>query len=189
MRGRAMVAAGGTAALVAVIAVSGASAASKKPPKTVKGSIFTRSGSAKRGTKVAGGGLRILIGAKAGWKLASFKQAQYAAVTTDGGKTWRIASPALHINAADAPQVVTQIGAKSAKVAYAFGGGGQVADVTSNGGKTWYQALFQGTVTAIVPASFSPRLVAYVESFPKSSTLQYVSKNGGKTWTLSKGAA
>jgi hypothetical protein len=187
-----VIAAGGAAALAAtaVVAVGGASAAAKKPAKTVKGTVFTRAGSAKPGTKVAGGGLRILVGATGGWKLVSFQSAQYAAKTTDGGRTWRIASPALHIDALDAPQAVTQIGARSAKVAYAFGGGGQVADVTSNGGKTWYQALFtSGAVTAIVPASISHRLVAYVEPFPKSSTLQYVSKNGGRTWTLNKGTA
>ena len=112
--------------------------------------------------------------------------AQYAAVTADGGKTWRIASPALHIDAADAPQSVTQIGARSAKVAYAFGGG-QVADVTSNGGKTWYSALFQGTVTAIVPGS-GRQLVTFVVGFSPSSTLQYLSNNGGRTWTLSSGS-
>jgi hypothetical protein len=189
MRGRAVIAAGGAAALAAsaVVAVSGASAAPQKAAKTVKGKVFKRSGSAKPGTKVAGGGLRILAGATGGWKLVSFQQAEYAAATTDGGKTWRIASPALHINAADAPQSVTQIGARSAKVAYAFGAG-QVTDVTSNGGKTWYQALFQGTVAAIVPGSASNRLVAYVAGFTASSpTLQYISTNGGKTWKLKGG--
>jgi hypothetical protein len=178
-----------TTALAATAAAAGigvASAAPRTPAKTVNGTVFTRSGSITPGTKVAGGGTRILIGATAGWKLASTKQAQYAAVTTDGGKTWRIASPALHIDAADAPQSVTQIGARSAKVAYAFGGG-QVADVTSNGGKTWYSALFQGTVTAVVPG-FGSELLAYVAGFGSSSApSQYVSKNGGKTWKLTTG--
>jgi hypothetical protein len=170
----------------AAVGIGAATAAAPTPAKTVTGTVFTRSGSIKPGTKVAGGGTRILIGAKAGWKLASAKQAQYAALTTDGGKTWQIASPALHIDAADAPQSVTQIGARSAKVAYAFGGG-QVADVTSNGGSTWYQALFQGTVTAVVPG-FGNELVAYVAGFGSSSgAAQYVSKNGGKTWKLTTG--
>jgi hypothetical protein len=190
MRGRTVIAAGGAAALAAtaVVAVGGATAAPRKPAKTVTGAVFTRSGSVKPGTKVAGGGTRVLIGAKAGWKLTSTKQAQYAAVTGDGGKTWRIASPALHIDALDAPQAVTQIGALSAKMAYAFGAG-QVADVTSNGGKNWYQALFQGTVMAVVPTFLAPKtLVAYVAGFGASaSPAQYVSKNGGRTWTLKTG--
>src|ERR1700744_2742249 len=161
MRGRALGAAGGAAALAAtaVVAVGGATAASRKPAKTVKGTVFARSGSITPGTKVPGGGKRLLVGRKAGWTLVARSSGQYAAKTTDGGQTWRIASPALHINAADAPQSVTQIGALSAKVAYAFGAG-QVADVTANGGTTWYQAVFQGTVTAIVPGSSVNPLVA-----------------------------
>jgi hypothetical protein len=187
MRRRTTIAIATTAlAATAAVGIGAATAGTPTPAKTVTGAVFTRSGSIKPGTKVAGGGTRILIGAKAGWKLASAKQAQYAAVTTDGGKTWQIASPALHIDAADAPQSVTQIGARSAKVAYAFGGG-QVADVTTNGGKTWYSALFQGTVTAVVPG-FSGELIAYVAGFGSSSApSQYVSKNGGKTWKLTTG--
>jgi hypothetical protein len=189
MRGRTLTAVGAATALVAtaVVGISGAGAAKPKPPKTVKGAVFTRKGSIKPGTKVAGGGKRILIGAKAGWTMVSAKQAQYAAKTTDGGKTWRIASPALHVNAADAPESVAQLGALSGNAAYAFGGG-QVADVTTNGGKTWYQSLWQGTVTAVVPAPFSHRLVAYVVGFGSSNqVLQYVSSNGGKSWTLKSG--
>ena len=85
MRGRTLTAVGAATALAATAAVgiSGAAAAKPKPAKTVKGTVFTRMGSIKPGTKVAGGGTRILIGAKAGWKMVSAKSAQYAAKTTD----------------------------------------------------------------------------------------------------------
>jgi photosystem II stability/assembly factor-like uncharacterized protein len=196
MRGRTMTAAGVAAALTAtaVVAAGGATAAAPKPAKTVKGSLVTAvPKTLKPGTKVANsrlGNPRVFVNGQDGFALAAGEQAQYAAATTDGGKTWTTVSPALHVDALQAPLSVTQIGAASTKVAYAFGSG-QVADVTSDGGKHWYRALFQGTVMAIVPG-FSHQLFAYVDSFGSGSglhgpTLQYVSKNGGKTWTYSTG--
>jgi hypothetical protein len=192
MRGRAITALGAATALAATAAVGigGAIAAPPKPAKTVKGTILKpRPGTLKQGTKLSGSalnGTRVFVNAKAGWKLAAGKGAQYAAATTNGGKTWRTASPALHINAANAPFAVTQIGAVSPKVAYAFGSG-QVADVTSDAGKHWYVALFQGTVMAVVPGT-GKQLVAFVDSFAPGQTFQYISKNGGKTWKLTPGS-
>jgi photosystem II stability/assembly factor-like uncharacterized protein len=192
MRGRTVMAVCGVTALAgtAVVGIGGAVAASPKPAKTVTGTIIKpRPGTLKQGTKLSGSalnGTRVFVNATTGWKLAAGTQAQYAAVTTDGGKTWRTASPALHVNAANAPLAVTQIGAVSPKIAYAFGSG-QVADVTSDAGKHWYSALFQGTVMAVVPG-ISHQLVAYVAGFGSSANAsQYVSTNGGKTWKLTAG--
>ena len=191
MRSRTLTAVGAATALAAtaVVGISGATAAKPKPAKTVTGALIKRTAhTLKPGSKASGSGPRVLVTGTAGWKLAAGTQAQYAANTTDGGKTWRIASPALHVNAAQAPLAVTQLGAMSPKVAYAFGSG-QVADVTSDGGKHWYQALFQGTVAAVVPGEFGKQLAAFVVGFSSSSpTLQYVSKNGGKTWKLASGS-
>jgi hypothetical protein len=194
MRGRTLTAVGAATALAAtaVVGISGAAAAKPKPAKTVKGNLITaKPHTLKPGSKVSGQGIRVFVSSKVGWELAAGKGAQYAAVTTDGGKTWRTASPALHVNAAQAPLVVTQIGATSAKVAYAFGSG-QVADVTSDGGKHWYGALFNGTVMAVVPG-IGKQLVAFVDgganaSGPTAPTWQYTSKNGGRTWKLTPGS-
>jgi hypothetical protein len=196
MRGRTMTVAGVAAALTAtaVVSAGGATAATPKPAKTVKGSLVTAvPKTLKPGTKVANsrlGNPRVFVNAQDGFALAAGEQAQYAAATTNGGKTWTIVSPALHVDALQAPLSVTQMGAASTKVAYAFGSG-QVADVTGDGGKHWYRALFQGTVMAIVPG-FSHQLIAFVDGFGSGSglngpTLQYVSKNAGKTWTYSPG--
>jgi hypothetical protein len=105
---------------------------------------------------------------------------------------WKTASPALHLDAAQAPLSVTQIGARSPKVAYAFGSG-QVADVTSDGGKHWYRALFNGTDMAVVPGFGSKQLLTFVDagsssSGPSGPVWQYASSNGGKTWKLSPGS-
>jgi hypothetical protein len=194
MRSRTLTAVGAATALAAtaVVGISGAGAAKPKPAKTVTGGLIKATPhTLKPGSKVPGRGIRVFVSAKAGWELAAGKGAQYAAVTTDGGTTWRTASPALHLNAAQAPLAVTQIGARSAKVAYAFGGG-QVADVTSDGGNHWFRALFNGTVMAVVPGS-GKQLLAYVDggasaSGPTGPTWQYVSTNGGRTWKLTPGS-
>jgi hypothetical protein len=188
----------GAAAVIATTAVAGigaATAAAPKPAKTVKGGLITvQPNTLKPGTKLASSAVgfpRTFVNAKTGWAFASTQQAQYAAITTDGGTTWRTASPALHVNAAQAPLSVTQLDATSPKVAYAFGAG-QVADVTSDGGKHWYRALFIGTDSAVVPGLGSHQLLTFVDagssaSGPSGPVWQYASSNGGKTWTLSPG--
>jgi hypothetical protein len=193
MRGKTRTAVGAAMALAAtaVVGISGATAAAPKAQKTVTGSLIkAKPGTLKPGTKLSGAatrGPRVFVNAKLGYKLAAGKQAQYAAATTDGGKTWRTVSPALHVNAAQAPLAVTQLGASSAKVAYAFGSG-QVADVTSDGGKHWYGALFRGTVMAVVPG-IGKQLVAFVDGSTTSGPAwQYISTNGGRTWKLTPGS-
>jgi hypothetical protein len=183
-------------ATTAVVGIGAATAAAPKPAKTVQGSLVTAEPQTlKPGTKLnasAVGFPRVFVNAKTGWALASTQQAQYAAITTNGGTTWRTASPALHVDAAQAPLSVTEIGARSPKVAYAFGSG-QVADVTSDGGKHWYRALFDGTDMAVVPGFGSNQLVTFVAagnsaSGPSAPTWQYGSSNGGKTWKLAPGS-
>jgi hypothetical protein len=179
----------GCLGLGAVLATTSA-AATPAPQKTVKGSVITRrSGTLAPGAKVKPGNLvgqRVFVNASDGFALAGLGQAQYPAATTNGGKTWKTDGPALHINAAQAPLSVTSIGATSRSTAFAYGSG-QVIDTTSNGGKRWYGALFNGTVMAVVPGS-SGHLVAFIDESTSTSssagvTYQYVSKNGGKSWT------
>jgi hypothetical protein len=180
----------GTTALgtTALAAATVAAAATTSPQTTVTASLLTRgAGTLAPGTKVraASLGQRVFVNARHGFALASVGQAQYPAASSDGGRTWRTDGPALHVNAAQAPLVVTSIGAASAKTAYAFGGG-QALDTTSDGGKKWYRALFNGLVMAVVPNS-SGHLVAFVDGSAGSTgvTWQYVSKDGGRSWHLS----
>ncbi|MFZ0388660.1 MAG: hypothetical protein WAL22_23555 [Solirubrobacteraceae bacterium] len=184
------------AAMTAMAGIGAATAAAPKPAKTVKGSLITvQPNTLKPGTKLASSAVgfpRAFVNANTAWAFASTDQAQYAAITTNGGTTWRTASPALHVNAAQAPLSVTQLNARSPKVAYAFGSG-QVADITSDGGKHWYRALFIGTASAVVPGLGPKQLLTFVDggssgSGPSGPVSQYASSNGGRTWTLSPGS-
>jgi hypothetical protein len=184
-----------TATATAAVGIGAATAAAPAPAKIVKGSLITvQPNTLKPGSKLkssAVGFPRVFVNAKTAWAFASTGQAQYAAITTNGGTTWRTASPALHLDAAQAPLSVTQLDATSPKVAYAFGSG-QVADVTSDGGKHWYRALFIGTDSAVVPGLGSHQLLTFVDSGssgtgPSGPVWQYATSNGGKTWKLSPG--
>ena len=167
-------------------AAAGAGIAAVTPQHTVKASLIVRRpGTLKPGSTVGATtlGQRVFIDAKHGFALASAGQAQYPAATTNGGATWGTDGPALHIDAAQAPLSVTDLGVANLKTIYAYGSG-QVIDTTGDGGKHWYGALFNGLVMAVVRGS-SGRLVAFVDGSAGSSgvTWQYISKNGGRTWT------
>jgi hypothetical protein len=175
--------------IVGVAAVSTRSvAAAASQPKTVTASLITRPrGTLAPGTKVRSADLghRTFTDAKHGFALASVGQAEYPAATSDGGKAWKTDGPALHIDAAQAPLSVVDIGAASRKTVFAYGSG-QVIDTTSDGGKKWYRALFDGLVMAVV-RNPQGHLVAFVDGSTTTSnssgvTWQYVSKNGGRTW-------
>jgi hypothetical protein len=178
----------GSAAVGVATASTRSASAAATPQQTVIASLITRRpGTLKPDSLVSSSALgqRVFIDAKHGFALANAGQAQYAAATTDGGKTWRTDGPALHIDAAQAPLSVTSIGLATVKTVYAYGSG-QVVDITGDGGKHWYGALFNGLVMAVVRRS-GGHLVAFVDASPKASatggvTWQYVSKNGGRTW-------
>ncbi len=163
-------------------------AAAASPQKTVTASRITRrSGTLAPGTTVnaADLGQRVFTDTKHGFALANVGEAQYPAASIDGGTTWRTDGPALHINAAQAPLAVTDIGAASRTTVFAYGSG-QVIDTTSDAGKEWYGALFDGLVMAVVPGS-PGRLVAFIDASTASSsssgvTWQYVSTDGGRRW-------
>src|SRR5437764_6497034 len=109
-----MLALGAVALGSTVVGVSAASAAG--PRKTVKSSrINSRPGTLAQGTLVSSAtlGQRVFTDALNGFALANTGGAQYPAATSDGGVTWRTDGPALHVNAAQAPLAVTNIGAAS----------------------------------------------------------------------------
>ena len=184
------VAALGTATLASSgLAASGASgraaAASPSPPKLVRATRITRrSGTLAPGTRVRPASLdaqRVFVDPKHGVALASVGEADYPVATTDGAKTWKTDGPALHLHAAQAPLAVVFIGAVNRKTVFAWGGG-QVIDTTRDGGRSWYGALFSaGAPVAVVP-DLMGHLLAFVGSFNGTSTWQYVSKDGGRTW-------
>jgi hypothetical protein len=183
--------------ITAVAQMSSASArssirgsAASGPPKTVTASLIKRRPhTLKPGTAVRSSvlGQRVFVSARDGFALANTGGAQYPAATTDGGQTWKTDGPALHIDAAQAPLVVTDIGAASKRTVFAFGGG-QVVDATGDGGKHWWGAILGSGVLAAVPR-LGGGLIAVAQN-PGSGgsgaqTLIYVSRDGGHHWHLS----
>jgi hypothetical protein len=189
MFGLSAVALGATVAGVSAASARSAVAAAT-PQQTITASRITRPrGTLAPGAKVSSAdlGQRVFTDAEHGFALASAGQAQYPAATTDGGKTWKTDGPALHIDAAQAPFSVVDIGVADLKTVFAYGSG-QVIDTTGNGGKKWYRALFDGLVMAVVRSS-QGHLVAFIDGSTSGSgsggvTSQYVSKNGGRSWRL-----
>jgi hypothetical protein len=165
-------------------ALTTAAANTPKPPETVKATqIVRQSGTLAPGSNVAAGkvtGQRTFTTASRGFALATVGQADYAVTTSDAGKTWKTDGPALHLAALQAPFSVSFIGAVNRNVVFAWGGG-QVIDTTNNGGKTWYRALFTSGSPVAVVRDFTGHLLAFVQS-SGSSTVKYVSKDGGRSW-------
>ena len=184
----------GLTALVLALPGSGA-AAQPGPgmsplPRTMTGQVIRpRSGTLARGTVLKPTTIfsnRIFSSAAHGFALATRNSADYPVLSTNGGHTWTIAGPALHVAAADAPAAVTSVGVRGPQVDYAYGSG--TIDVTANGGGTWYQVFPEGNVTAVVAGARG--LAAYVQALNAqtgavSGIYQYISFDGGHHWTLS----
>jgi photosystem II stability/assembly factor-like uncharacterized protein len=174
----------GAAVLVSSVALA-AAAAAPSPPKTVTATRITRQpATLAPGSHIASRdvvGQRTFTNARRGFALATAGEADYPVATTDGGKTWKTNGPALHLHAAQAPLAVIFIGAVNRRTVFAWGGG-QVIDTTNDGGKTWYRALFTSGFPVAVVHDPSGHLLAFISSGTGSSTVEYVSKNGGRTW-------
>jgi hypothetical protein len=142
------------------------------PPATLRTGTIVRARSLSK---------RVFVSSRNGFALASVGQAQYPAVTSNGGKTWRTDGPALHLDAAQAPLAVSEVGALNSRVYFAAGGG-EVVDATPDGGRHWYQTLFSGGVIGVIPSS--GKLLAVIAGFATTpvSTWVYGSSDGGKTW-------
>lgn len=157
------------------------------PPATVTGDLVTRlSGTLPSGTLVGVShvGQRIFPTRLRGFALADVGQADYGAITTNGGKTWHVAGAALHVHAAQAPLVVTDVGAANGHTFFAYGGG-QVVDATPDSGKHWYRAILGDVVMAVVSGP-NGRLVAFAQVAAGNGTTAlnwvYVSTDGGHHW-------
>jgi hypothetical protein len=130
-------------------------------------------------------GKRVFLNARRGFALAAVRQAEYPVVTTDGGKTWRTNGPALHLDAAQAPLSVTDIGMANRHTRFACCGG-QVVDATGDGGRHWWRA-FLGDLVLAVTSRPGGELIAVAQvaanaSGTKAANWVYVSKDGGHHW-------
>ena len=170
-------------------ASSAGGTAAASPQVIAATQITSLPGSLRPGTVVASRrlGTRAFADGQHGFALASSAQAQYPAATSNGGGVWRIDGPPLHVNAAQAPLVVLQVGVANSRTFFAWGGpgGGQVVDVTSDGGRRWWRAVLGEVVLAVV-AGPGARLTAVAQSAAASGTSAltsvYVSSDGGRHW-------
>lgn len=171
-----------------------AAAASPSPPHRLTGRrMRPRPGAVPRGTAVKPPDLfstRVFANASVGFALASVDSAQYPARSVDGGRTWRIDGPQVHIDAADAAEGVQFVGVAGPRTFFAYGS--EAVDVTTDGGRTWWETFLGELVVAVVPG---PRheLVAYVQqqldansTSLAAATWQYVSRDGGRDWIYSQ---
>ncbi len=128
-------------------------------------------------------GHRVFVDSLHGFALASVGQAQYPAATVDAGMTWRVSGPALHINAAQGPLNVCEVGAVNQRIYFADGCG-EVVDTTNDGGKHWWRSSFGGGSLAVVDNG--GRLVAFIEALSNGGstavTWAYASSDGGRRW-------
>ena len=129
---------------------------------------------------------RAFAGPRVGFGLANLTVGEtFPARTSDGGVSWRIYGPVLHVPAADGPEAVgaTVVAGRSTYVAY----GSSVVDVTADGGRSWWQTDLGELVLAVVAQRH--RLVAVVQQQASSTgqslrslTWVYVSSDGGRRW-------
>jgi len=175
-------------AVAAAVAAPLALSAPGTPPATVTAAKLSadRSPFLPAGRVVNDGTLtnRVYVNRRDGFSLSWQPNAQYGACTTDAGQTWRICTPMLHVSAANAPDVVTEIGADH-RTYWVYGGpgGGPSIVVSNDAGRTWYRAYLPGIPMAVTQSNVGVvrQLIAFVATGQKP--LVYVSSNGGHTWT------
>lgn len=136
-----------------------------------------------------GGFNEAFVGAAQGYALADVNSQTYPAVTLDGGHTWRINGPMLYRAAADAGQVVSEIGAAPPDTVFIWGSG-NVIDFSPDGGMNWCEANMGGSVLSM-GASSASSVWAILGSPPVTGqssgpTTTYISDDGGRTWVLSR---
>lgn len=192
-------AAGGLAAAAGLCgAGSGTAAAASTttapiaPQRLVAHRMRPRPGAIPRGTRVISQHLftpRVFPTARTGFALADGESAQYPALSTDGGATWRIDGPQLHVDAADGPEGVGFVGTAGPRAFFAYGS--SVIDATTDGGRSWWETFAGELVMSVVPGPHRGELIAFVQQSVSNQRLdpavtwQYVSRDGGRTWSYS----
>ena len=152
-----------------------------------------RPGAVAPGTAVSSSDLftqRVFATGRVGFAVANRGSAQYPVLTTDGGRTWRVDGPQVHVDAADGPEAVGYVGLAGPKAFFTYGS--SVVDVTTDQGRTWWETYMGELVTAVVSAPDGSGLVAYVQQSVSNAhplnpavTRQYVSDDGGRHWSYS----
>lgn len=165
-----------------MISLLGAAAAASSPTTITASAVApNRSPFAKPGTTVNASGLgnRVYVSHSNGFALWTYAGVTYPACTANGGRKWTVCGPHLHVPAANAPNVVTQVGAKRGEY-FAFGGpNGAESIVVSTNHKTWYRAYMPGVPYAVAAAE-NGQLFAFVAA--GRSVTEWTSSNGGKSW-------
>ena len=164
--------------------------AASVPPAAVR--IHPRPGAVARGSAIKQADLstaRVFANASVGFALADVGSAQYPVHSLDGGRTWRIDGPQVHIDAADGAEGVGFVGVADSRTFFAYGS--SAVDVTTDGGRAWWETFLGELVVAVVPGPPN-ELVAYVQQQLNSdghslaaATWQYVSHDGGRHWVYS----
>lgn len=184
-----------SALVMAASSASGRAATAASPPAKVSATPLPASSRPPTfkpaGTVVSSSilGVRVFVNAKDGIALntgVSLNGVTYPVATVNGGKTWRIAGPELHVPALNAPNVVTQVGAARPGMYFIYGGpgGGNSVVVSTNAGKRWWRAYLGGVVYAVAPRNTGSRtqeLFAFTD-LPGA----YHSTDGGRTWHYAK---
>ena len=171
--------------VVGVASASQRSATLRTPPPVAAAELPSSDTplGAPRGARVRPStlGVRVFVDGRHGFALANLRRfnADYPAATVDGGRTWRVDGPHFHVAAANAPAVVTQVGAGGRSTYFAYGGpgGGNLVVVSTDRGRHWWRAFLAGSVPAVVYSG--GELVAFT-NLPGPGA--YVSKDGGKHW-------
>ena len=85
---------------------------------------------------------RVFANNSDGFALAGVGSAQYPARSVDGGRTWRIDGPQVHIDAADGAEGVGFVGVAGPRTFFAYGS--SAVDVTTDGGRHWSYTQMMG---------------------------------------------
>jgi hypothetical protein len=161
------------------------------PPQIVRARRLAPAGpgALRSGTRVGSdfSGTRAFVDPKDGFAIGTPPRTAdtYPLATVDGGKSWHVAGPVLHIPAAQAPVGVAQAGMITPRVWYACCGLNTVVDVTPDAGRHWWQAFLPGEVLAVYPGpSVCGRLIAVVQPFSKGKPppLWTYASSSGRRW-------
>ena len=111
----------------------------------------------------------------------------YPAISTDGGKDWRVDGPVFHQNAAQGALAVGSIGILGPESAYFWGAGGNAVRVTTDGGLHWQQTWFGAGAKIVSFDRGTMYAVAFGNEVDGGSTVErflYASTDSGEMWQL-----
>lgn len=110
----------------------------------------------------------------------------YPAISTDGGRDWRIDGPRFQSTGAQGAGVVSGIGARAPAFAYVWGNGGDAVRVTTDAGHHWWVANFPGGVHSVYWSHGQLNTQALGNALPggRFPACLYVSPDQGRTWTF-----